>query len=1363
MYFRFGDDNSSKENIYFENIISFSSQCIEKLYKMSISDHFDASQLDYIQMTDGNRIYSTSIKDAIRINSNAITENDIEEMFLFSNTNKICFSFKDLITKKESTIIVSVGRFCKEYNMKKYKDVSFQLLNEGSDSSVAYVQLDPNGYSVSYANRLEKYITYYEDQIKDIEERGQNVKIEIDLDMMRVYNNEFLNMVVDDKDILIPIKTKFVKIKSFKIQFLGLKDSNNEDDILREYSLQNCTMKKLSPEDTNTKLESFEENYGVVLPERTTFIEISCEEYKQKEDIIKYLFSDKTAMARICFDVAGELARLKRIKDSIKEIMRGNVENENIAEIISTGKSLENFNNYKKDEKYCNDVLKRNPILKDNEEQITTIDKIMQMDKNGTDILLVQGPPGTGKTELITALCNEFEAFDKTVLVTSNVQVACNNIVERVKNNKEMILKRYENTQGERYAEEILKNKKTYVVNQIFNKFKVDKKVILSNEDLSKEKLNLESLVQSRENLIAEDLRLKKELKDYFSFTEERELCLDKILQEDKKIENIDKQIEVLSQKLDESENVVARKYRDIMKEKKSIDEIDDSLKKEIDKLENLDKQNKEIELVIGNILEQYETLKTYLANQKEITEKLEKNIKNRKMLYEKAKAITRESIFSMISNYVKVDSPKIFPEKLLEINPIVKDVIKGFRLLNNYLIQDDGSEIVGFVPGNDICNTLKFEFDKLYFENEEDKKICSDYITYKTEVNLIDKIIINLFKKNRKGFTKEYIKKNAGDMAALCHKIVRNTESCVERIIDNYFTVELLENFVNDKHLSLQEAEQAKEEFLDLLTDGYGKLEEFKLQEKTNRKTLSENKQRQIQINNKVEDIKQDIEKQKAFIKTEVYEFKCAAIERNKIYENIEQSKNELNKIRNLIEEIKTEVNILERKIENERLLHVSDVKIFDEFHKNYDQKLKEIEKSIVQKEKPIKFLDESIKVVGEDIIFEYLKELKEIEETKDDKLDGLKKYFDGFIDSFDDEFRIDDDNWKGSIISMTTSQIAKLFNQNYKVSFDYAIVDEASKCSFEDLSIIVPRVKKLVLIGDYMQLEPIFDEFKDLDEKTQNIFANDEKSWVELNRSSYNLLLSKLIEDNEKNNIQDFEKSNCVGVMKKQFRMNKGIFDIVSPIYSIHNGFEIIDMKKTSARDVICFNIDGDEEPSGSSDESKFNVEEIDFVIEILKFISKNQSKLSSIKSIGIIAGYAYQVRKLKNAITKHINKESLKDKKIECGTFDRFQGREYDLVIVSMVRTESLGFLKQIRRMNVAMSRAKKHLIIIGNFSKLKEIAKNSIEKKEDPIQTQREERFVRRIMVPMLARLCKEYASDLERIEEIEKALVGGIYD
>ena len=81
---------------------------------------------------------------------------------------------------------------------------------------------------------------------------------------------------------------------------------------------------------------------------------------------------------------------------------------------------------------------------------------------------------------------------------------------------------------------------------------------------------------------------------------------------------------------------------------------------------------------------------------------------------------------------------------------------------------------------------------------------------------------------------------------------------------------------------------------------------------------------------------------------------------------------------------------------------------------------------------------------------------------------------------------------------------------------------------------------------------------------------------------------------------------------------------------------------------------------------------------------------------EDIGIISPYADQVK----LISEHID--------VEVKSVDGFQGREKEIIIISTVRSNDngeLGFLNDLRRLNVAITRAKRKLIIVGNQDTLK----------------------------------------------------------
>ena len=95
--------------------------------------------------------------------------------------------------------------------------------------------------------------------------------------------------------------------------------------------------------------------------------------------------------------------------------------------------------------------------------------------------------------------------------------------------------------------------------------------------------------------------------------------------------------------------------------------------------------------------------------------------------------------------------------------------------------------------------------------------------------------------------------------------------------------------------------------------------------------------------------------------------------------------------------------------------------------------------------------------------------------------------------------------------------------------------------------------------------------------------------------------------------------------------------------------------------------------------------------------------QIGIDQIDNIGIIAPYKAQSSLLKELFEEQFEAHELIRQKTAISTVDSFQGQERDIIYISLVRSNErgeIGFLSDTRRMNVAMTRARKKLVIIGD---------------------------------------------------------------
>ncbi|ETW37604.1 hypothetical protein PFTANZ_01686, partial [Plasmodium falciparum Tanzania (2000708)] len=112
-----------------------------------------------------------------------------------------------------------------------------------------------------------------------------------------------------------------------------------------------------------------------------------------------------------------------------------------------------------------------------------------------------------------------------------------------------------------------------------------------------------------------------------------------------------------------------------------------------------------------------------------------------------------------------------------------------------------------------------------------------------------------------------------------------------------------------------------------------------------------------------------------------------------------------------------------------------------------------------------------------------------------------------------------------------------------------------------------------------------------------------------------------------------------------------------------------------------------------------SKFNLYEIEPLITVLKSII-NEGCVS-VDEIGILTAYDAQKMKLKKAVQDAFSYEA--SHRIEIDSIDGFQGKEKDLILFSAVRSNAnneLGFLRDARRLNVMLTRAKRGVILFGD---------------------------------------------------------------
>ncbi|SMN00156.1 DNA helicase, putative [uncultured Candidatus Thioglobus sp.] len=280
------------------------------------------------------------------------------------------------------------------------------------------------------------------------------------------------------------------------------------------------------------------------------------------------------------------------------------------------------------------------------------------------------------------------------------------------------------------------------------------------------------------------------------------------------------------------------------------------------------------------------------------------------------------------------------------------------------------------------------------------------------------------------------------------------------------------------------------------------------------------------------------------------------------------------------------------------------------------------------------------------------------------------------------------------------------KLCNTTNIKEFDTVIIDEVSKATPTELFIPIALGKKLILVGDHKQLPPMFKMLSN-DDRTQEEWAekaNIDENELDIDSTIFERLWDRHIED----------ALPVRAMLTKQYRMHPKIQSLIEPFYTDSEGklsFGFGKNNQTAIDDLTLKNIDfcksrpimwirtKEKVLETNHNPSFSNEDEIANVGKLLKVLSKANDKQLS---VGVITFYGAQLRELRNQYYEKY-KRKFGDGKLIFGTVDRFQGRECDVIICSLVRNNehrNIGFASKINRINVAFSRARKSLIILGS---------------------------------------------------------------
>ena len=285
--------------------------------------------------------------------------------------------------------------------------------------------------------------------------------------------------------------------------------------------------------------------------------------------------------------------------------------------------------------------------------------------------------------------------------------------------------------------------------------------------------------------------------------------------------------------------------------------------------------------------------------------------------------------------------------------------------------------------------------------------------------------------------------------------------------------------------------------------------------------------------------------------------------------------------------------------------------------------------------------------------------------------------------------------------------------------LNFDITILDESGQIQIQDAIVPLTRSKKNILLGDHNQIPP------QANEDVVKLCNGEVEEKMLLKNSFFEYLYNNM--KGKTQNVVDLDS---------QFRMPETLANLVG--WKFYEGnYKSPLASKDAERGVV---IPGTEKPlividtSKAEDRFEFYTEgsrcnyyEAKVIAKLLSKVFSNPECLIKTKDngervnimpyelVGIIAPYSKQIQTIRDAVKKE---------KIECGetkispyvndmvaTLDSFQGQERPLIIFDFTRSSNapadesrVGFLRELRRLNVAFTRSTKQLVIVGDMDYL-----------------------------------------------------------
>lgn len=911
------------------------------------------------------------------------------------------------------------------------------------------------------------------------------------------------------------------------------------------------------------------------------------------------------------------------------------------------------------------------------------------------DLYTIQGPPGTGKTTVISEICLQNARAGLRTLVASQSNLAVDNALGRLLQNKDIRILRVGRTEsieeeGKKFIEEnVGQYWKDHTLKEVSTQFSERQK---RADELEKEWAENEREQEQLKPILArleQEIEAKKKAKEQWN-------DLDSVIKEYR--------------------TSVAQAVKEEQKSKLEIDEIEQTLLGLTEAIEKDaaflrdESEPSTIEKEIADHQNQMEVLRKSLAIQE-----LDDKIHERKITLEEAKAEAErlgeairetDELIAKVTDAKQVDSLRwmILEQKLersMELQQLFQD------------IKDIREEMSQFQKLKDYHDTLNRAISFL------EKRLTEHRIPV-APIQQRAKNALTAYTAEDIDQFLETLRSKLKEQHLTAQMLAADLEGLYRRRHYVRQKGERLTPFETNKQTAIDLFGKIKQKMLNQVQykqrGNHSSHEESKQKmnaENAELQSLQEKLEQMLQTADRMPDAKEQvpqIEEKVLELKGKIEQYKRVQqqIETNREKEEEQRSRLQLEKKK--LDEIQTQLEpwrsiIKEKEQEQTSLAEIMET----EPEKEHEERLKQWAS--------LSFRWDSLKREKERLpVFQSIQGqwLSLLEEANEHDLEEIRKLY----------------VKHANVIGTTcVASARKDFIDSYP-EFDVVIIDEVSKATPPELLLPMLKGKKIILVGDHHQLPPLLGN--DTLEETLQEMADDDDNFegkVELKKLLKESLFERLFKS-----LPNTNKT----MLAIQYRMHENIMEAIAPFYEQENdrlqcGLPDSDSARDHLLESQLFNRDnhllwldipneaGFFEERMKGGKSLYNAAELKRIEKLLTELDEataeakeaGRMKADEMKSIGVISFYGEQVKKIDRLIHQELRLNHLM---IRTGTVDRFQGMEMDVILLSMVRNHDqkqadIGFANDYRRLNVALSRAKEMLVLIGSTRLFTEKAKQA----------------------------------------------------